>query len=333
MNRRRSGFTLVELLVVIAIIGILVALLLPAVQAAREAARRMSCGNNMKQISLATHNYHDTYKSFPIGVRGARPGGWGVSWYVGMLPFCEQQPMFDKWYWGQDDGYMRSNNTGARNTRNAIRNFLLPYASCPSSPLPKVGTVTGGTAHTYTMPTYVGLAGAVDSYDFQPRPSGNINAYRNTGQYNASNSRGSTHGIFTASGTRRFADLIDGTSNTMIFGEISNFTFNSTRTTKRDSRPNLAYGWMMGSADQRTRIHWSANVNVVRYAPNADRLDNYGVYNGWDQRLNTPLTSAHPGSVVVGLGDGSVRSISETIDSLTYIYLAAMDDGQPLGDF
>jgi len=327
-SRQKSGFTLVELLVVIAIIGILVALLLPAVQAAREAARRMSCGNNMKQISLATHNYHDTYKSFPMGVRGARPGGWGVSWYVGMLPFCEQSPMFDKWVWGTHDGYIRASTVNA----NAIQNFLLPYAVCPSSPLDSVGTVTS-PAHTFTMPSYVGMAGAVDTCDFQPVPANCGNFYRNQGQYNASNARGSTHGVFGATRTKRFADFLDGTSNTMMFGEISNFTFNAARTAKRDSRPNLAYGWMMGSADQRVAIHWSANVNVVRYPPNADQLDNYGVYNGWDQRLNTPLTSAHPGSVVVGLGDGSVRSISETIDSVTYIHLNAMDDGQTLGDF
>jgi len=96
---RRNGFTLVELLVVIAIIGVMVGLLLPAVQSARESARRMSCGNNLKQLGLAFHNYHDTYKVFPAGLTGTNSGalsnGGRLSPFVGLLPFIEQQPLMD----------------------------------------------------------------------------------------------------------------------------------------------------------------------------------------------------------------------------------------------
>jgi prepilin-type N-terminal cleavage/methylation domain-containing protein len=99
VTRRRLGFTLVELLVVIAIIGILVALLLPAIQAAREAARRSQCGNNLKQIGIALQNYHDTYKRFPIGARNGIGNNWGASFYVGLLPFMEQQSLFERWPW------------------------------------------------------------------------------------------------------------------------------------------------------------------------------------------------------------------------------------------
>src|SRR5437773_10912240 len=104
---KRKAFTLVELLVVIAIIGVLVALLLPAVQAAREAARRMQCSNHLKQIGLGLQNYHDTFQSLPFGARAhfvqtsttinpqQTSFPWGPSWYVGILPFCQQKPLSD----------------------------------------------------------------------------------------------------------------------------------------------------------------------------------------------------------------------------------------------
>lgn len=139
-----QGFTLVELLVVIAIIGILVALLLPAVQAAREAARRMSCGNNLKQLGLALQNYHDTYKVFPpahIPFNTAYPttprnetsaDNYGPSWMVLILPFMEQQPLHSKIDWSQSMSH--ANNAPVRSV------FIEGYV-CPSDANASVGNV------------------------------------------------------------------------------------------------------------------------------------------------------------------------------------------------
>src|SRR5688572_12222721 len=116
MSSRRPGFTLVELLVVIAIIGILVALLLPAVQAAREAARRISCSNNLKQVALACHNFHDVYDRLPPGGANDQPpfgtqntingnAQWGSSWKVYILPYLEQSAIYDRWQFQSQSGY------------------------------------------------------------------------------------------------------------------------------------------------------------------------------------------------------------------------------------
>ena len=139
VTSRRSAFTLVELLVVIAIIGVLVALLLPAVQAAREAARRSSCTNNMKQLGIALHNFHDTFNRFPPGgARDQQPfgthatgGGWGSSWKVYILPYIEQNAIYDKWLFdGANSGYTHASNMVYTN-----RLKIATYR-CPSSPVP-----------------------------------------------------------------------------------------------------------------------------------------------------------------------------------------------------
>jgi prepilin-type N-terminal cleavage/methylation domain-containing protein len=171
---RASGFTLVELLVVIAIIGTLVGLLLPAVQAAREAARRSSCGNNLKQIGLALHGFADTHKCFPPGnyVAGffdsngvERGQNWAPGWIAGILPYIEETRTYSRLGWknlwktnlsvglGEDDS----------DALAAIRGFRSSILSCPSCPMPRVVPQTATYRPGWFIPSYVGVAGSSDS--------------------------------------------------------------------------------------------------------------------------------------------------------------------------
>ena len=175
LPRQDKAFTLVELLVVIAIIGILVALLLPAIQAAREAARRAQCNNNLKNISLGLQNYHDTYKMFPMGVmHGGGQFGYpppfnsnngpniGPSWQYGILPFMEQRNIYDKVLQcirpGGGVTNFCANDANAAIPGQPLTKLVPDYMRCPSSPLPVMETQTGPIC----LSTYTGIAGGTD---------------------------------------------------------------------------------------------------------------------------------------------------------------------------
>jgi prepilin-type N-terminal cleavage/methylation domain-containing protein len=266
---RHRGFTLVELLVVIAIIGVLVALLLPAVQAAREAARRMQCSNHLKQIGLGLQNYHDTFNSLPYGARAryvstgnsgkaATPTGqtWGPSWYVGILPFCEQKPLSDlieasAIKIGTAFSDTQVNNTNPRIPQLA-RDQKIAWMLCPSSPLPQTELLkaqTKPTTFNCVVPSYVGISGATNHgaptlanavttserpfHETRLKPKQGIpKTPTHQGQTSPSQSQQSWGGLLTPNECYGMAAAIDGTSNTILVSEKGDYFFSSSTAKK-----------------------------------------------------------------------------------------------------
>lgn len=203
-RRCRSGFTLVELLVVIAIIGILVALLLPAIQAAREAARRSQCGNNMKQLGVAMHNYLDTHKTFPaLGSQGMGADmGWWYAWTIAVLPFMEQAPLYDGMMTQarpSGGGLPTPWDTGNNDFNNNFWKRDLPTFLCPSDYAPS------DRGESPALLNYKACVG--DDYHqnhFPPWSSSRQN-----------------RGIFQMGRWMAISAVVDGTSNTVMLGEMA----------------------------------------------------------------------------------------------------------------
>lgn len=336
MARRSSrGFTLVELLVVIAIIGILVALLLPAVQAAREAARRMQCGNNLKQIGLALHNYHDSYKHFPparIRTNNAGVNAWNtnnISWLARILPQIEQQPLYDQINFELWDGQAQP----------AIYGVVLSPYRCPSDPgkgsFP--WTDPGGTRRIgnpllqdHGPTNYVGCVG----HDVELRDSTNSRGFLTRSEADAVTKRGT--------GMINMASFIDGTSNTLAVSECiighPRDTNNSSLTTQAHAdtvtQQNNGCGTtlMTGSTTRARGISWFRGYEPASMAFTSVMSPNANL---WDCGNNSntfigAARSVHPGGVQATMADGSIQFFSETIDWNTWKFLGGMNDGVPV---
>ncbi|MFG0261368.1 MAG: DUF1559 domain-containing protein [Novipirellula sp. JB048] len=284
---KRNAFTLVELLVVIAIIGVLVGLLLPAVQAAREAARRMSCSNNLKQLGLALHNYHDTHQAFPLGATAITEG---LSLHVGLLPFVEQTNKYEQFI--QIEPWSSTDNLPL------ARDAPMPMYMCPSGP----EKMADDNAANYTT-HYYGIMGPTGT-----NPQSGVAYKENTA---------GPHGGWAEQGlfrwgwkSKNFANITDGTSNSLAFGEISWADRNGNNTRYRS--------WTRGGA---ANSYMAPAKNIAR----AINSDYTGMFN------DMSMGSEHPGGAMFGLCDGSVRFISDSIDFNTYLAAASIDGREPEG--
>jgi prepilin-type N-terminal cleavage/methylation domain-containing protein/prepilin-type processing-associated H-X9-DG protein len=316
MKRKRSGFTLIELLVVIAIIGVLIALLLPAVQAAREAARRAQCVNNLKQIGLALHNYHDTNKVFPL----ARFANFSA--HSRFLPYMEHTVAFNainfSGSWKADaTGY--DPNLTARTT--PIATFL-----CPSD-------TTRLLPPTYAGNSYRACEGSMFLFGFSATDPTNV-------KYGMQ----PPNGLFFGNDVYGIQDATDGTSNTALFSEHIKGDFNQAVATDRadtfqpGTHPttqdeavrqcltvnwtdltkqgvsDVGAPWIYGYHSTTTYYHVSGpNTRSCMFPPS---------------RISTTANSNHPGGVNVLLGDGSVKFIKNTIAIQTWRALGSRNLGE-----
>jgi prepilin-type N-terminal cleavage/methylation domain-containing protein len=302
MNPSRRGFTLIELLVVIAIIAILVALLLPAVQQAREAARRSQCKNNLKQIGLALHNYHDVHNTLPSGWIAVEDGQHsphegmnGAGWGTMILPYLDQAPLYNQF---------NSSLSIIHPVNDSFRTTILTVWQCPSDPKPDRWQIEEeGSPGTVLaeLPTanYVAGFGTEELHGCENTP-GDFPV--------AANGQCIGDGAFFHNSKVKFRDVTDGLSNTLVVGE---------------RRTHEVLGW------------YSTWVGMVSEGEEAFQR----VQGAFDHVPNDPVahlddfSSQHEGGAQFVLGDGHVRFVSENIDHNLYRSLGTIKGGEVIGEF
>lgn len=358
VKNRRRAFTLIELLVVIAIIAVLIALLLPAVQQAREAARRSQCKNNLKQLGIALHNYHDTYNMFPVQgfpsfcIQNNNEIDWrNGSFLVSILPFIDQAPLFNQWNFNTAQrgagsfGSLGSLCDAGANANSSLSNRSIPGYLCPTDASPK------------------NAAGGAPGLNYAGNSGNSISWY---GNWDLTNQ----NGVINATRTVNVRDITDGTSNTLLMGEVkmggipgdfgnavvnvgspqpadgigtlSNATYqaqaqayfnaglavwNNGAGGGSNSITSSHANWAVGSATQPVfNVLMTPNPNGPDVNANCNGCgpDNWGI---------SAARSFHTGGVHVAMADGSVRFIQNNINWTTWNNLGNRFDGQNLGDF
>lgn len=310
-QRMRTGFTLIELLVVIAIIAILIALLLPAVQQAREAARRSQCKNNLKQIGLALHNYHDTFNKFPAGGITMGPccgTNSGTNWAISILPYLDQAPLYNIY-----DFNSYNESPGLNNGNQKVRETHLAVQNCPSDPntgrleIPESGP---GSAINYAMSSYRAVNGKSDGSEFLD----NLPVAAQIVSW-----RGVLHAVGLTAGCEGMRDIVDGSSNTLMVGEYSTKT-----------RPRRGSFW---AYTYTSYANSSITIGQSRALLNDyDRCVAIGGAGG-SNTCKRGFGSFHVGGIQFLMADGAVRFISENIDSTKLAGMATISTGEVIGEF
>jgi prepilin-type N-terminal cleavage/methylation domain-containing protein/prepilin-type processing-associated H-X9-DG protein len=349
---QRIGFTLIELLVVLAIIAVLIGLLLPAVQKVREAAARTQCQNNLKQIGLAMHAYHDAYSGLPPGTVGTpKRVLYSAGWATMILPYIEQGNLYNKldvtlpvtttgpWMSPKDGGY--SNWV-------ATQNVVVKTYVCPSCPLPElIQTDVGdnGPGNWQQAGNYVGIMGASTSSTDPTDPTGAGRVKNCTKptpvSCNASGGFLASNGVFYPGSFTRLTDITDGTSNTLLAGEQGD----------KGSDPGVAvpYCAVNNNLDLRTGsvngiwdgAEWF-NLNLcapcgdmvtLRWPVGTKVRQNYNDGMGYWQNCNKPLQAVHPGGANAVRCDGSVVFLTNSTAFTVLQLLAIRDDGQVIPNY